>query len=188
MAKKNRNNNFKKNALIAVLILCVTFVCLLIGLEKLQYSIHSPPHHVKDPILPPSPPSLSNESFTSSSSTATPTNPNNEKRVESGTWTSNQVFQSIFIPDPQIGPPPLPSFSPPSTSNCPLQPPPLENPLISNNHINLINKPYASSVAQCHLTDQGCIKNVRKEEPCNKIFTYYLPPPNSQACFDVPTN
>jgi hypothetical protein len=183
MAKKNRNNNFKKNALIAVLILCVTFVCLLIGLEKLQYSIHSPPHHVKDPILPPSP-LLSTESF----STATPTNPRNEKRVESGYLTQNHVFDSIFIPDPQIGPPPLPILSPPSTSNCPLLPPPLENPLISNNHINLINKPYASSVAQCHLTDQGCIKNVRKEEPCNKIFTYYLPPPNSQACFDVPTN
>jgi hypothetical protein len=47
------------------------------------------------------------------------------------------------------------------------------------NEANFINKPYLSSVAQCHYTDYGCekIRNVRWREPISDIFTYDLDPP-----------
>jgi len=47
------------------------------------------------------------------------------------------------------------------------------------NEANYINKPYSSSVAQCHFTDFGCtqIRNVRWREPISDIFTYDIDPP-----------
>jgi hypothetical protein len=55
----------------------------------------------------------------------------------------------------------------------------IEEEFFPYNEANFINKPYLSSVAQCHYTDYGCekIRNVRWREPISDIFTYDLDPP-----------
>jgi len=47
-----------------------------------------------------------------------------------------------------------------------------DEPAFPVGEANLVTKPYESSVAQCHLTTSGCLKNVRWREPLSETHVY----------------
>jgi hypothetical protein len=86
------------------------------------------------------------------------------------------VIESLLLP------PAVPTTTPPpsvDTAAAAAAVSMSENDVFPYNEANYINKPYASSVAQCHFTDFGCtqIRNVRWREPVSDIFTYDIDPP-----------
>ena len=93
--------------------------------------------------------------------------------------TNPEIIESLLLP-------------PSTTNNAPIAasptalnvPPAAKNAFTPDdvfpiNEANYINKPYSSSVSQCHFTDFGCtqIRNVRWREPISDIFTYDIDPP-----------
>jgi hypothetical protein len=90
------------------------------------------------------------------------------------------VIESLLLP-PAAASPPTTTTTPPSVelAAAAAAVSMSENDVFPYNEANYINKPYASSVAQCHFTDFGCtqIRNVRWREPVSDIFTYDIDPP-----------